>query len=164
MTTLLQRLELQIEPLVEGLGYQLWNLELEGRGSNQRLRITIDAEAGIGLDDCEQVSREVSALMDVEDPISGNYHLEVSSPGLDRVLVKPAHFERFVGSDVRLTLFEPVAGKRKLKGRLAAFADAVITLAAEDTDVQVQVELVNVAKARVEPDYDAQASQAGKSH
>jgi len=90
-----------LEPLVEQLGYELVDIEWVSAPRSATLRIFLDLPAGreghIGIEDCECVSREVSALLDVEDPVAGAYNLEVSSPGFDRVLRKPAHFERFVG-------------------------------------------------------------------
>ena len=83
-----------LEPTVEGLGYELSDLEAKIGGKNGVLRLFIDKEDGISLDDCEKVSLAVSALLDVEDPLPGQYNLEVSSPGADRTLTKPAHFER----------------------------------------------------------------------
>ena len=93
-----------LEPTVEGLGYELAELECRlGRGRGM-LRLFIDREEGIALEDCERVSREVAAILDVEDPIPGDYDLEVSSPGLDRKLVKPLHFDRFAGCEVKVRL------------------------------------------------------------
>jgi ribosome maturation factor RimP len=99
-----ERVQALLEPLVEGLGYELVCLELHGSGAHALLRLYIDAPQGIGLDDCERVSREVSAALDVADPISGSYRLEVSSPGLDRPLAKPEHFRRFAGRQAKLQL------------------------------------------------------------
>jgi ribosome maturation factor RimP len=116
-------LETRLAPLVEGLGYELWELEYSpGRGSGF-LRLYIDAEAGITLDDCERVSRAVSELLDAEDPIPGQYTLEVSSPGLERPLRTAAHFARFVGETVQVETVQAFEGRRRFKGALAA-ADA----------------------------------------
>jgi len=86
-----------LEPTVERLGYELADLEVRPGGRNGLVRVFIDGPDGIGLDDCEKVSLAVSALLDVEDPLPGNYNLEVSSPGLDRKLTKVEHFQRFTG-------------------------------------------------------------------
>ena len=94
-----------IEPTIEGLGYELADLEVKLHEKDGIVRIFIDkVPDGIGMEDCEAVSRQVSALLDVEDPIPGNYTLEVSSPGLDRRLTKVTHFERFLGEIVKVKL------------------------------------------------------------
>jgi len=113
-------LETRFAPLVEGLGYELWELEYSpGRGSGF-LRLYIDAEAGITLDDCERVSRAVSEVLDAEDPIPGQYTLEVSSPGLERPLRTAEHFARFVGETVHVETAQAFEGRRRFKGTLAA--------------------------------------------
>jgi ribosome maturation factor RimP len=113
-------LETRLAPLVEGLGYELWELEYSpGRGSGF-LRLYIDAEAGITLDDCERVSRAVSEVLDAEDPIPGQYTLEVSSPGLERPLRTAAHFARFVGETVSVETMQAIEGRRRFKGALVA--------------------------------------------
>lgn len=107
-----------IEPAVEQLGFELADLEVKTGGRDSVLRIFIDAEKGIDIEDCELVSRQVSAILDVEDPLPGHYTLEVSSPGLDRTLTKPAHFQRFVGEEVRVKLRFPLNGRRNFRGVL----------------------------------------------
>ena len=109
-----------VEPTVDHLGYELTDLELKFGGRDGLVRIYIDSQDGIGVEDCETVSRQVSAILDVEDPIPGNYTLEVSSPGLDRTLTKPAHFQRFMGEDVRVKLRFPLDGRRNFRGALAS--------------------------------------------
>ena len=107
-----------LEPTVEGLGYELTDLELRLGARDGLIRVFIDKPEGVGLDDCEIVSRQLSAWLDVEDPVPGHYVLEVSSPGLDRKLTKPAHFRRFIGDDVRVKMRFPVEGRRNFRGRL----------------------------------------------
>lgn len=120
-----------LEPTVDHLGYELTDLELKLGGRDGLVRLFIDAQDGIGVEDCETVSRQVSAILDVEDPIPGNYTLEVSSPGLDRTLTKPAHFQRFMGEDVRVKLRFPLDGRRNFRGALAA---------ADDENIEVVVD------------------------
>jgi ribosome maturation factor RimP len=109
-----------LQPVVEGLGYGLWELEyVPGRG-NALLRIYIDAPAGITVDDCERVSRAVGEVLDGADPLPGHYTLEVSSPGLERPLRTAAQFAPYVGETVFVELVQPVAGRRRFKGALAA--------------------------------------------
>jgi ribosome maturation factor RimP len=146
-TTLRERLLELIEPLVGRLGYELVDLEYgagHGRGS---LRVFIDAAAGVGLEDCERVSREISALLDVEDPITSAYTLEVSSPGFDRVLRTPAHFGRFVGARVFVELKEPRAGRRRYTGELLAVDEGGIALAVDKE--RVALTFAEIGKARL---------------
>lgn len=120
-----------IEPAIDGLGYELSDLELNVGGKDGILRLFIDRLDGVDLEDCEAVSRQVSALLDVEDPLPGHYVLEVSSPGLDRKLTKPAHFQRFMGEDVRIKLRFPLAGRRNFRGALKS---------ADDENIEVEVD------------------------
>jgi ribosome maturation factor RimP len=106
-------------PVVEELGYVLWELECAAGRGNGFVRLYIDAEAGITLDDCERVSRAVSAVLDVEDPVAGRYTLEVSSPGVERPLRTAAHFGRYVGETVFVELTQPQDGHRRYVGVLA---------------------------------------------
>ena len=145
--TLRERLIALIEPLVGRLGYELVELEhTSGRGSAV-VRLFIDRPNGVGLEDCERVSREVSALLDVEDPIPTAYTLEVSSPGFDRVLRTQAHFARFVGSRVAVELAAPRAGRRRYTGRLLSADEAGIAL--EVDGQRVPVSFAEIGKARV---------------
>lgn len=120
-----------LEPTVEGLGYELTDLEAKFGGQNGLLRIFIDRDEGIGLEDCEKVSLAVSALLDVEDPVPGHYSLEVSSPGTDRTLTKLAHFERFTGETVKVQLRFPKEGRRRFRGKL---------LSANEDNIVVEVD------------------------
>jgi ribosome maturation factor RimP len=146
--TLRERLIALIEPLVGRLGYELVELEhTAGRGSAV-VRLYIDCPEGVGLEDCERVSREVSALLDVEDPIPTAYTLEVSSPGFDRLLRTPAHFARFVGSRVAVELTAPRAGgRRRYTGALLAADGAGIEL--EVDGERVAMSFSEIGKARL---------------
>jgi ribosome maturation factor RimP len=117
------------------------------------LVIYIDRPGGIAVEDCERVSREVAALLDVEDPIPGHYNLEVSSPGLDRPLFTAEHFERFRGETAQLSLFAPINGRRKFKGRILAAESGKVKL--EQDGMEVELDMGNIAKARLVPDYDS---------
>ena len=141
-----------LEPSVEALGYELLHLEFAGRGGSI-LRLYIDAPGGIELDDCATVSRQVSVVLDVEDPVKNTYTLEVSSPGLDRPLVRPAHFQHFIGERVRIVLQVHLLGRRRFTGTLVA-ADAVAA------EVEVDGELYRLPydemeSARIDPVFDA---------
>ena len=143
-----ERLIALIEPLVGRLGYELVELEYSAGRAHAVLRLFIDREAGVTLDDCAQVSREVSALLDVEDPIPSAYTLEVSSPGFDRVLRTQAHFGRFVGSRVFVELKEPrEGGRRRYTGKLLTVDEAGIAL--EVDREQVTVTFSEIGKARL---------------
>jgi ribosome maturation factor RimP len=148
-----KRLDDLLQPLIEGLGYEFVGLEYTSAPKQSLLRLYIDASEGVGLSDCEFVSREVASLMDVEDPIAGHYTLEVSSPGVDRPLFTLEQFARFAGEQAKLTVFAPVDGRRKFKGRIEAAEDGQVRLQVDGEDVTLAFE--NIAKARLVPDYDA---------
>lgn len=138
-----------LEPTVEGLGYELCDVEVKVGGRDGVVRLFIDKPAGVGLDDCEVVSHQVSALLDVEDPLPGHYVLEVSSPGLDRRLKKPEHFQRFIGEDVRVKLRFPVEGRRKFRGALKAADDETIEVEVGGTSHRLPI--ASIASARLVP-------------
>ncbi len=146
------RLTKLLQPLVEELGYEFVGLEQNSHPKNGLVRIYIDRESGIDLDDCGAVSREVAALLDVENPIAGHYNLEISSPGLDRPLFTPEQFERFAGEEVKVTLFAPEDGRRKFSGHILAVRDEVVQL--DIGDAEIALNFANIAKARLVPDYE----------
>ncbi len=117
-----------LEPTVERLGYELTDLEVRAGGKNGLLRLFIDKADGIRLEDCETVSHAVSAMLDVEDPLPGQYNLEVSSPGLDRKLTKVEHFQRFTGEIVKVSMRFPIAGRRRFRGTLLSSDDENIVV------------------------------------
>ena len=118
-----------LEPVIEDMGYELVMVEMTGSPSGGQVRRTyIDAPGGILLEDCEQVRRQVGAILDVEDPIKGEYTLEVSSPGVDRPLVKPEHFQRFQGKNVKVVMREARLGRRRFTGLLAEAAPEFVVV------------------------------------
>lgn len=141
-----------LQPLVEELGYEFVGLDFGSDPKNAALVIYIDKDSGIAVEDCEQVSREVAALLDVEDPIPGHYNLEVSSPGLDRPLFTPEQYRQFTGEVVRISLFAPAEGRRKFKGKILGIDDDKVKV--EQDGSEVVLEMSNIAKARLVPDYD----------
>lgn len=145
------QLEELIEPVVQSLDCELWGLEYLTQGKNLLLRIYIDREDGIGLKDCERVSRQVSAVMDVEDPISGEYTLEVSSPGADRMLFKLEHYQAFAGSNIKLRLRVAFEGRRKFSGLLKGVEDDEIVLEVDNEEYLLPFELIE--KANVVPTF-----------
>ena len=136
-----------IEPVVERLGFELVELEYGSGRGHALLRVFIDREGGITVDDCTRVSRELSALLDIEDPIPTAYTLEVSSPGFDRLLRTRAHFGRFVGSRVYVELKEPRAGRRRYTGTLLTVDEAGIALEVDREHVAVAFD--EIGKARL---------------
>jgi len=142
-----------LRPLVEELGYEFVGLEHGSNPKNPALVVYIDRPEGIAIEDCERVSREAAALLDVEDPIPGHYSLEVSSPGLDRPLFTADHYRRFIGEEARVTVYAPVAGRRKFRGEILGCDDDGVRL--RQDGAEVVLELGNIAKARLVPDYDA---------
>jgi len=140
-----------IEPVVEGLGYECVGVEYNSHPKHGFLRIFIDSDLGVGMEDCTKVSHQVSGVLDVEDPISGEYNLEVSSPGMERPLFKLQQFEQFIGHAVQVNLFKPVGGRRKITGLIEKVEENIVYL---QQDGQVyQVPFQAMSKARLEPDY-----------
>ncbi|MDI5933300.1 ribosome maturation factor RimP [Halomonas kalidii] len=117
-----------IEPVVTAMGFELWGTDFLSQGKHSRLVIYIDHEEGVSVDDCADVSRQVSAVLDVEDPIRGEYRLEVSSPGMDRPLFTLDQFERYRGHEVKLKLRAPYEGRRKFQGLLAGIENDEVLL------------------------------------
>lgn len=124
-----ERVEALVEPCITELGYQIWDVEYVKEGAEWYLRITLDSEDGIDIDDCEKVSRAINPIIDEADPIEDFYYLEVSSPGLERVLRKPEHFEASLGCEIEIRLFAPDENKKKsYTGTLSAYDEESITV------------------------------------
>lgn len=149
-TDIRERVTALLEPVIEQLGYELIEVEfVPGRGGGT-LRLYIDGGEGIGIADCEQVSRAVAAVLDEDDPIPSAYSLEVSSPGFDRLLVKPAHFARFAGARVKVELVSPRAGRKRYTGALLAADELGIEL--EVDGEQVKIAYADICRARMVPE------------
>jgi len=129
-------------------GLTLVDVEIKGGGGSRLLRVYIDKPEGVSHADCELVSEQLSALLDVEDPFPGSYTLEVSSPGLDRKLVKPSDFTHFVGRKARVVVREPVDNRKVLEGRLAGLEAGRVRLDLGEAGLK-QVELSNIQKAQL---------------
>ncbi|MGH8222202.1 MAG: ribosome maturation factor RimP [Woeseiaceae bacterium] len=138
-----------LEPAVEDLGYELTDFELRVGSRDGVVRLFIDKPGGVGLGDCEAVSRQVSALLDANDPVPGKYVLEVSSPGLDRKLTKFEHFQRFIGEVVRVRLRFPMAGRRNFRGALKAVSEDAIELEVDGEPHRLP--LATIESARLVP-------------
>jgi ribosome maturation factor RimP len=127
-------------------------LEYNSNPKHAVLRIYIDHGNGVGIEDCEVVSRETAALLDVKDPIRSQYNLEVSSPGLDRPLFIPAHYQAFAGRQAQINLFAPQDGRRKFSGPILSADENSVRI--EQDGVEVTLDLDNIAKAKLIPDYE----------
>ena len=151
MATLEQKLQDLLQGSVEDLGCELWGIECQRVGRYLTVRLFIDKEGGVTVDDCADVSRQVSAVLDVEDPIADKYNLEVSSPGLDRPLFTLAQYTRYVGQEIVVHLRIPVADRRKWQGELTKIENDMIRLI---VDKQEQVlAFGNIQKANVVPKF-----------
>ena len=135
-----------LEPTVERLGYELVDLEVRLGSGNGLVRVFIDKPDGVDLDDCGKVSLAVSALLDVEDPVPGNYNLEVSSPGLDRKLTKPAHFQRFAGETVKVQMRFPIEGRRRFRGTLVSSDDENIVVEVDGESHSLPLKTIDTAR------------------
>ena len=135
-----------LEPTVEGLGYELIDIEVRLGGKGGLVRLFIDKPDGIDLDDCEQVSLAVSALLDVEDPVPGNYNLEVSSPGLDRKLTKIEHFQRFEGETVKVQMRFPIEGRRRFRGTLVTSDEDNIVVEVDGESHSLPLKTIDTAR------------------
>ena len=147
MATLEQNLQEMLQGAVEDLGCELWGIECQRAGRFMTVRLFIDKEGGVTVDDCADVSRQVSAILDVEDPIADKYNLEVSSPGLDRPLFTLPQFERYIGQDIAVHLRIPVMERRKWQGKVERIENDMVILI---VDGQEQVLVFgNIQKANV---------------
>ena len=141
-----------IGSVVEPMGFELVGVEYASGGSSGGLlRVYIDQEAGISVDDCADVSHQVSGVLDVEDPIRENYSLEVSSPGLDRPLFYKEHYRRFVGSRVKISLRAKQDGRRRFEGRLLGVRDNDVVIDTEDEEIVLPLDMIE--KARLVPEF-----------
>jgi ribosome maturation factor RimP len=135
-----------VQPSVEQLGYELSDLEVRLGGGSGVVRVFIDHPEGIGLGDCEKVSRAISAILDVEDPLPGHYNLEVSSPGLDRKLTKREHFQRFTGEVVKVKMRFPIQGRRRFRGRLVSSDDSNIVVEIDGETHRLPLAIIDTAR------------------
>lgn len=149
MATLEQKLEELVSDTIASMGYELVGIECQRAGRFFTVRLYIDKEGGVTIDDCSDVSRQVSAILDVEDPITDKYNLEVSSPGLDRPLFTLAHYERFIGREVVLHLRIPMFDRRKWQGKLESVEGDLITLIVDNETYRFA--FGNVQKANLVP-------------
>jgi ribosome maturation factor RimP len=138
-----------LQPTVAALGYSLWGVEHIGQGRHSLVRVYIDSPTGITVDDCAVVSEQVSAVLDVEDPIAGEYTLEVSSPGMDRLLFVLEQYAAYIGETVELRLRSPFEGRRKFKGILKGVEGEDVVIQIDDHEFLLPWDAIE--KARVQP-------------
>ena len=152
MSSKLEQLQAMLAPVVESLGYQCWGVEFISQGRHSLLRVYIDHADGILIDDCEAVSRQISAVLDVEDPITSEYTLEVSSPGMDRPLFTLEQFAAHAGEQVRIKLRSPFEGRRNFQGLLRGVEDQDVVVQVDNHEFLLPVDLIE--KANIIPRFD----------
>lgn len=143
MSGKLTELEAMVVPIVEALGYRCWGIEYLSQGRHTLLRVYIDHDDGISVDACAEVSRQVSAVLDVEDPITGDYTLEVSSPGMDRPLFTLAQFAEHVGEQVKIRLRVPYEGRRNFQGVIRGVEGDEIILLVDEHEYLLPIDSID---------------------
>ena len=152
MSSKLEQLQALLAPVVEALGYECWGLEYMSQGRHSLLRIYIDHANGVLVEDCEKVSRQVSGVLDVEDPISSEYTLEVSSPGMDRPLFTLEQFAQHAGELVKIKLRSPYEGRRNFQGPLRGVEEQDVVVLVDDHEYLLPIDLID--KANIIPRFD----------
>jgi ribosome maturation factor RimP len=148
----LEQLQALLAPVIEALGYECWGLEFLSQGRHSLLRIYIDHTGGILVEDCEKVSRQISSVLDVEDPISNEYTLEVSSPGMDRPLFTLEQFAKHAGELVKIKLRSPYEGRRNFQGPLRGVEEQDVVVLVDDHEYLLPIDLID--KANIVPRFD----------
>ena len=149
MVTKDQQITDLLDTTVAALGFELWGVEYLSQGRHSTLRVYIDAENGITVEDCARVSEQVGSVLDVEDPINGEYTLEVSSPGMDRLLFRLEQYPAYVGETVELRLRTPFEGRRKFKGLLTGIEGEDVVIRVDDHEYLLPHSAID--KARIQP-------------
>ena len=152
MSSKLEQLQALLAPVVEALGYECWGLEYMSQGRHSLLRIYIDHADGVLVEDCEKVSRQISGVLDVEDPISNEYTLEVSSPGMDRPLFTLEQFAKHAGELVKIKLRSPYEGRRNFQGPLRGVEEQDVVVLVDDHEYLLPIDLID--KANIIPRFD----------
>ncbi|CAI8954560.1 MULTISPECIES: ribosome maturation factor RimP [Pseudomonas syringae group] len=152
MSSKLEQLQGLLAPVVVALGYQCWGIDFSSQGKHSVLRIYIDKEGGVLVDDCAIVSRQISGVLDVEDPISTEYTLEVSSPGMERPLFTIEQFALYAGEQVRIKLRSPFEGRRNFQGLLRGVEEQDVVVQVEDHEFLLPIDLID--KANIIPTFD----------
>ncbi|MFC3914646.1 ribosome maturation factor RimP [Pseudaeromonas sharmana] len=152
MATLEQRLNQMLEAPIQALGFELWGIEFVRAGKHSTLRVYIDHDDGISVENCAEVSHQISSILDVEDPITTEYNLEVSSPGMDRILFKPEQYVRYIGEQLSLTLRIAVNNRRKFKGVISRVEGDNLLLSVDGNEETVA--FANIQQANLIPNFD----------
>jgi ribosome maturation factor RimP len=150
MSSRTEELRNLLEPAIKALGYSLWGIEYVPQGKHSLVRVYLDKEGGIGIEDCTQASKQISSILDVEDPISGEYTLEVSSPGLDRVLFSLDQYREYLGWHLKIRLRENFENRRKFTGQLKAIVNDELVLIIGDEEYTIPYELVEKANLEIQ--------------
>ena len=151
MSAKIKQLEELIKPAIDSLGLELWGVEFQSAGKRSTLRIYIDGPDGVTVDDCARVSHQVSGILDVEDPITEQYLLEVSSPGMDRPLYNLAQYQVYVGHVLEVKLTVPFEGRRRFKGILNGVEGDEILLVVDDNEYLLPIDYID--RARLVPQF-----------
>lgn len=152
MTKKERELESLLAPTVAAMGLRVWGIEYLGQGKHSVLRIYIDRDEGVTIEDCESVSKQVSELLDVEGTLTASYTLEVSSPGMDRLLFKPEQYAESIGETVDVRLNYPFEGRRRVVGALTGLENDEVVVQVEDSEYLIP--LSNVQRARIVPRFE----------
>ena len=145
-------LEQLIAPTIGAMGFELWGIDTSGVGSHERVCVYIDSGSGIAIEDCEAVSRQLSGLLDVDDSFNETYTLEVSSPGLDRILFEDNQFRMHIGQRLNIRLEVPLNGRRRVEGLLVGVENGELVLTVNDDEYLIPLE--RVRRARIAPQFD----------
>jgi ribosome maturation factor RimP len=159
------RVESIIAPTLDDMGYELVRVQLSGSRQHSRLQVMAERadQRGMTVDDCAEISRAVSALLDVEDPIAGSYDLEVSSPGIDRPLTRVHDFERFAGHPAKVEMRDLIDGQRRFHGRLLGMEDGCALLEADGETLKLPVDGIERAKLLMPDELNGSARGAGEN-
>lgn len=152
MSSKLEELQALLAPVVEALGYQCWGIEFLSQGRHSLLRVYIDHANGILVEDCEKVSRQLSGVLDVEDPVASEYTLEVSSPGMDRPLFTIEQFAAHTGEQVKIKLRTPFDGRRNFQGLLRGVEEQDVVVLVDDHEYLLPIDSID--KANIVPSFD----------
>jgi len=152
MTKKEREIETLLTPTINAMGLRVWGVEYLGQGKRSTLRVYIDSDVGVTIDDCERVSKQVSDLLDVEGTLVSSYTLEVSSPGMDRLLFKPEQYAESIGETVDVRLNYPFEGRRRVVGALTGLENDEVSVQAEDSEFLIP--LSNVQRARIVPRFE----------
>ena len=145
-----EQVEAFAKPIVEGLGCRLWDVEYVREGSEQFLRLYIDKEGGVDIEDCEKIHRAVDPVLDEKDPIPTSYHFEVCSAGLERALKRPSDFEKFMGSPILIKLYRPKNGLKEFPAILRGYEDGKLTAEAGKETIVFEKSEVALVRLRIE--------------